>query len=326
MIESGFSPTAVSSAGATGMWQMMPETARAYGLAVESDHDERRNVRKSTDAAVRHLSDLHEKLGSWDLAFAAYDMGYGGILKRIRDLGTNDYWAMSSIPGALPEEAVAYVPKVLGAAIVLHNLEHFGFTEVATESALSTAEIEVPPNVPLSLIARAAGTSLARIRELNPELLTGSTTSRSRLVSIPAEGRSRAENVLPKLIDSVDRLEGKVGASFDWGKDELPYSAQPRSASEAPDAIPWVFYRVGDHEKLEAVAASFGVSTATIIADNRLDRDAHLQKGMLLKVRPSTDALAKLSKKRAESRAPEEDSSSPAGHHGRTVTKAPRAK
>jgi membrane-bound lytic murein transglycosylase D len=320
MIESGFSPTAVSTAGATGMWQLMPETARAYGLSVETDHDERRNVRKATDAAVRHLGDLHEKLGSWDLAFAAYDMGYGGVLKRIRDLGTNDYWAMSAIPGALPEEAVAYVPKVLGAAIVLHNLQHFGFAEVAAESALSVAEIDVPPNVPLALVARAAGTSLARIRELNPELLTGSTTSRSRVVTIPAEGRSRAENVLPKLIDSADKLESSVSASFDWGKDELPTPSSRRASADGGDGIPWVFYRVGDHEKIETIAGSFGVSAAMLVADNRLDPDAHLQKGMLLKVRPSAEAIAKLAKKRAETRAPDEDSSTaPSGRRARAA-------
>lgn len=327
MIESGFSPTAVSSAGATGMWQLMPETARAYGLSVETDHDERRNVRKSTDAAVRHLGDLHEKLGSWDLAFAAYDMGYGGVLKRIRDLGTNDYWAMSAIPGALPEEAVAYVPKVLGAAIVLHNLQHFGFSELATEPTLSVAEIDVPPNVSLSLVARAAGTSLARIRELNPELLTGSTTTRSRVVAIPAEGRSRAENVLPKLIDSADRLESSVSASFDWGKDELPTSASRRASTADAETNPSIFYRVGDHEKIEKIASSFGVSAATLIADNRLDPDAHLQKGMLLKVRPSQEAMTKLSRKRAESRAPDEESfTAPTGRSGRAEAKAARAK
>jgi hypothetical protein len=78
-----------------------------------------------------------------------------------------------------------------------------------------------------------------------------------------------------------------------------------------------VFYRVGDREKIETIAASFGVSAATIIADNRLDPDAKLQKGMLLKVRPSDKALAKLSKKRADSR-PQSDDSAPAeGPHDR---------
>ena len=146
-------------------------------------------------------------------------------------------------------------------------------------------------------------------------------------MTIPAEGRSRAENVLPKLIDSADRLESSVSASFDWGKDELPASASRRPSTDGADPIPWVFYRVGDREKIETIAGSFGVSTATIIADNRLDPDARLQKGMLLKVRPSSDAIAKLSKKRAETRAPDEDSSSsPVGHRGRAEAKASRAK
>ena len=90
-----------------------------------------------------------------------------------------------------------------------------------------------------------------------------------------------------------------------------------------------MFYRVGEHEKIEAIAASFGVSVATIIADNRLDPDARLQKGMLLKVRPSETALAKLSRKRAETRLPDDDASHPSEHRGRgerNGTKASRAK
>src|SRR5690606_25953375 len=84
-IESGWWPTAKSSAGAMGLWQFMPQTARAYGLTVSDVYDERMSIWKSTAAAVEHLDDLHTRFQSWDLALAAYNMGYQGLERRVRE-------------------------------------------------------------------------------------------------------------------------------------------------------------------------------------------------------------------------------------------------
>lgn len=92
LVESSLRGNAVSSAGAVGYWQLMPATARELGLTVENQYDERQHLLKSTDAACRYLRFLHDRLGSWTLAAAAYNNGIGNILSSIRRQGERDYY------------------------------------------------------------------------------------------------------------------------------------------------------------------------------------------------------------------------------------------
>ena len=118
MIESSFDPTARSVAGAMGLWQFMPETARAYGLSIDRWADQRLNPEAATEAAAEFLGDLHRRFGSWELAMAAYNMGYWGVAGSVRKYNTNDFWVLSRLEAALPWETTLYVPKILAAAIV----------------------------------------------------------------------------------------------------------------------------------------------------------------------------------------------------------------
>lgn len=125
--ESGLWREAQSPAGAGGLWQLMPETARAYGLEVDRTKDERFDPAAATAAAVSHLSDLYQDFGSWELTLAAYNAGTQAITSRMTRLGVDNFWALARAD-ALPRETTLYVPKVLAIAIVLRNLEVFGFT------------------------------------------------------------------------------------------------------------------------------------------------------------------------------------------------------
>jgi soluble lytic murein transglycosylase-like protein len=114
LIESGANAAALSPKGARGLWQLMPETARRYGLTVNASHDERLDIEKSTRAASRYLSDLRVQFGSWPLALAAYNTGEQNLQRAICRAHSTEFPILSSM-GLLPLETRNYVPAVMGA-------------------------------------------------------------------------------------------------------------------------------------------------------------------------------------------------------------------
>jgi membrane-bound lytic murein transglycosylase D len=221
-IESGLWPTAKSPAGAVGLWQFMPATARAYGLTVSRDYDERRSIWKSSEAAAQHLADLHARFNSWELALAAYNNGYGNIEGALERTGTEDFWSLAASEGSLPDETRKYVPKVLAVAVVLRNLDQFGFEDVQIDPAIDAVAFEVPPGTSLKTLARAAGMSAAELKQLNPEFLTALVPDRGSpiAVHIPRGGLARAKTMLPRLLGGpVRELDEQVSDQFDWGRD-----------------------------------------------------------------------------------------------------------
>lgn len=119
LVESGYRADAVSTAGAVGPWQFMPETARRYGLRYWKKTDERRDLGKATRAAARYLRDLHELLGDWTLAIAAFNAGEFRVLRAARTAGGQDFWSVRHL---LPQETADYVPRVLAAIRMARSL------------------------------------------------------------------------------------------------------------------------------------------------------------------------------------------------------------
>lgn len=130
MIESGFNPTARSPVSASGLWQFMGPTAKQYGLTVNRRVDERNNPARATDAALKYLSSLHDRLGSWYLAAAAYNAGEGRVTRVLKQVtgqtrGTDaDFYRIAS---RLPQETRDYVPKLIAAARIGKNPSRYGF-------------------------------------------------------------------------------------------------------------------------------------------------------------------------------------------------------
>lgn len=116
LIESAGRATALSPKGARGIWQLMPDTARRYGLAVAADRDERFELLKSTRAAARYLRDLYQRFGDWRLAFAAYNAGGHAVERAVTRTGRGDFLRIDS---ALPEETRNYIPAVMNAMELL---------------------------------------------------------------------------------------------------------------------------------------------------------------------------------------------------------------
>ena len=110
VVESGGNPAALSPKGARGLWQLMPDTARRYGLTVNADTDERLDVLKSTRAAAEYLRDLYVEFHDWQLALAAYNAGEQAVQQALARTGGAGFSVAAPV---LPAETQNYVPAVL---------------------------------------------------------------------------------------------------------------------------------------------------------------------------------------------------------------------
>jgi membrane-bound lytic murein transglycosylase D len=174
LIESNFQTHAVSPSGAAGLWQFVPETARKYGLRINSWVDERRDPLKSTRAAAAYLKDLHEYFGKWYLATAAYNAGQGAIKKALSNSGAKDFWTLSD-KTVLKDETRNFVPKFVAAALIATNPQKYGFSAINYDPALEYDEVEVGGNVQLARLAEMTGVESQMLKEFNPELLQNHT-------------------------------------------------------------------------------------------------------------------------------------------------------
>lgn len=168
--ESGYNPWAYSRAGAAGMWQFMPGTARKYGLKVNWWIDERRDPYKSTYAAARLLKNLYQTFGDWYLALAAYNAGEAKILKAIKRSKKNDYFGISRSRRYLKRETRHYVPKFLAILKIVKHLKELGFPEIDLKKQFPLAKITLSPRTDLVALSNYLGLDWATFRDLNPAL------------------------------------------------------------------------------------------------------------------------------------------------------------
>lgn len=166
VIESALNPTAVSRAGATGLWQFMLPTGKRYGLNVNSLVDERRDPIKSSYAAAQYLSDLYKVFGDWTLVIAAYNCGPEQVNKAIRrSNGERDYW---KIYPYLPKETRGYVPAFIAANYIMTYYCDHNICPMKTRLPAKTDTLMLSKNVHLEQIAAVCGVSIDELRALNP--------------------------------------------------------------------------------------------------------------------------------------------------------------
>ena len=120
LVESASQGFAVSPKGAVGYWQFMPATARELGLSTRPGNDERQDLIKSTHAACRYLNYLHNQLGTWTLAAAAYNNGIGALLANIRRQQQRDYYYLR-----LNAETGKYLYRILAFKELFSNYRHY---------------------------------------------------------------------------------------------------------------------------------------------------------------------------------------------------------
>jgi membrane-bound lytic murein transglycosylase D len=167
--ESALRPHAGSKKGAIGFWQFMKATGRKYGLSINAEKDERRNIFRSTEAAIAYFKQLYDILGSWTLSAAAYNMGEQGLLSEILAQKTRYYYHLY-----LPLETQRYILRVISAKIILSDPETYGFRftekDLYPPLQFDRIKLECFQETPISVIAEAADTRFKVIKDLNPEI------------------------------------------------------------------------------------------------------------------------------------------------------------
>jgi membrane-bound lytic murein transglycosylase D len=210
LVESGFNPNAYSSAAAVGMWQFMTTTARGMGLRVDWWVDERRDPIRSTKAAVLFLGGLREQFGSIYLAAAAYNGGPGriarGLTRYADDLdgteGDDLFFALAE-KNYLRSETREYVPQIIAAALIAKEPARYGI-EVRTLPAYVYDSVRVPALTSLAAVARAAGTTLSALKELNPQILRGMMPPRDSVsLRLPLGSGERFDSAFAGIPDSL---------------------------------------------------------------------------------------------------------------------------
>lgn len=275
LIESGFSPKALSRAGAVGYWQFMRGTGRDYGLKINSHIDERRDPVLSTLAAADYFSGLYNLFGSWYLAIASYNTGENRIKRMVMTHHTRDFWELIR-KGRLPSETVNYVPKFIAASLIAKNPAKFGFHNIPYQKPFEYEEVNVVGTVSLSRFAQNLNVNYLELRALNPIFKTD--------YAMPARGGEFVLRV-PK--------GKKEGALLALQKSQVRNSKVVMAAARS-DNNQIQRHKVRPGEGLIQIANRYGVTLTQLAKANKLSSRSHLRVGQNLIIPGnSVSALAK---------------------------------
>lgn len=309
LVESGMNPRAISPAGATGLWQFTPKAATAYGLRMDRWVDERLDPERSTRAAVGYLTDLHRRFGRWELAMAAYNMGYGGLMTSIRKFNTNDFWELSQLEAGVPFETALYVPKIVALAFAYKNREVFGCADLTldaeepfdaasplpdkslsapTDKATTTGKAAAAGKAAGSLMAKTGGekpppADRPELKSLEPYRIRWGES-----LELLARERGTTESKLRKWNGLVSGEPPRPGTTILLPRAKAKSSAEPVMVVQHGAGAPVaegkrrVFYEVVWGDDLDAVARALGVGVDDLRRLNNIDPAARLQAKMIL--------------------------------------------
>lgn len=263
IVESAFDPKATSSANAAGLWQIVPQTGRNYGLKQNQWYDGRRDVVASTTAALDMMQNLNKMFGGdWLLTIAAYNSGEGRVMQAVKANKAKgkptDFWSLS-----LPRETSIYVPKMLALSDILKNSKKYGISLPTPSKDRALARVEVGQQMQLTQAAEMAGMSLTKLKSFN--------TGYKQNVTAP---NGPHYIVLPKahaaqLKDSL--ADGDIAAV-----------QETRLASNTPSGAK--AYKVRSGDSLSGIAARLNVKTRDLQRWNNLRSASALKVGQTLQV------------------------------------------
>jgi len=178
VVESALNPTALSRAGAAGIWQFMLPTGKVYNLEINSLIDERLDPVKATHAACKYFQDMYMLYGDWHLAIAAYNCGPGNVNRAIRRSGgKTNFW---EIYPNLPRETRSYVPLFIAATYIMNYYCDHNLCPMKTSLSMATDTIMVHQMLHLEQVADILNLDIEYVRMLNPqykrEIIPGNIT------------------------------------------------------------------------------------------------------------------------------------------------------
>lgn len=281
IIESALNPTAVSRAGAVGLWQFMIGTGKQYGLEVTSLIDERRDPIKASYAAARYLHDLYGIFGDWTLVIAAYNCGPGNISKAIKRANvTKDFW---TIYPYLPAETRGYVPAFIAANYIMNYYCDHNICPINTRLPMGTDTIQVSRNVRMERISELCGISGEELRALNPQY---------RTTLVPGNAHPCTLRMPPAAISAFIEAGDSIYVPMDemLTTKEIPIPETPqkkgrnrRTSSSAATQNNTYTVRKGDN--LGAIAARNHTTVAKIQSLNSSIKGTNIYAGQKIRVR-----------------------------------------
>ncbi len=264
VIESGYSVSAVSRSGATGIWQFMRNSVGGFGIRITDWVDERRDPWISTDAALRKLKENYAYLGDWYLALAAYNCGLGAVQRAVKRAGKADYWYLCE-KGYLKRETVHYVPKFLAISRILADSAAYGIDWGGPSPLPPTSTLPVKRAVDVGLLAKEIGLEPAILKAANPALHYSITPPDAvYALRVPTEH----EEAVRGIIDDKTRL-----------------------------LVNYYLYKVKSGDTLYALALHYGISVEMILQSNPGVRASALKIGTKLVI-PALKEVAAYSGKR----------------------------
>ena len=280
IIESALNPSAVSRAGASGLWQFMIGTGKIYGLESNSLVDERRDPIKATWAAARYLKEMYDIYGDWNLVIAAYNCGPGTINKAIRRAnGETDYW---KIYNYLPKETRGYVPAFIAANYVMTYYCDHNICPMETNIPDATDTIQVNRNLHFEQITDVCGIGMDEVKSLNPQykknIIPGD--SKPQTLRLPI-------NYISTFIDSQDTIYAHRSAELFKNRRTVSVantrSTARSSKGKSSSQGNVTYHRIRNGETLSTIARKYGVTVNQIKSWNGL-RSTRINAGKRLKI------------------------------------------
>ena len=268
VIESAFNPVAVSRAGAKGMWQFMYNTAKMYGLTINSFVDERLDPVKSADAAARYMRDAYRIFGDWNLAISSYNCGSGNVNKAMRRSGSREFWPVYNY---LPRETRGYVPACVGAMYAFTYYREHGLVPETDSMPVQVDTFHIRRMLHFQQVSALTGVSVEMLKKLNPQYvhdIVPGTAKEEYVLRLPYQYTS-------KFIENEDSVYAYNAKEY-FSPATLQNIAVSGSASSQRIA-----YKVKSGDYLGRIASRYHVTVKQIMEWNHL-RNTNLRVGQVL--------------------------------------------